>query len=219
LFHKTAGHYVRSGDKHLLRACDFNRTLERGEVQKAAREYSKALDTFLEDERKHQERFEKYVLKGGGRFPEKRDERAPHISLKLGQWPYKSCLSFSAIRPLNEGMIFARKVLAYFLDGQYDQVNYVVEEAGYHLASYGAEVDLLWARVLAAKGIYEDSLILSNASCSVFSLLILATCLLLIPSLAAISILVGPFGSGEGELSGISSCFSSLSSSFTALAT
>ena len=159
LFHKTAGHHVRSGDKHLLRACDFNRSLERREVQKAVREYSKALNTFLEDKRKHQERFEKYVLKRGGRFPKKRDERAPHMCLKLGQWPYKSCLSFSAIRPLDEGMIFARKVLAHFLDGQYDQVNYVVEEAGYHLASYGAERDLLWARILAAKGIYEDSLI------------------------------------------------------------
>lgn len=145
MFHKTAGHYVRSGDKHLSRACNFNRTLERGGIQKAAREYSKALKTFLEDERK--------------RNVEKRDERAPHISLKLGQWPYKSCLSFSAIRPLNEGMIIARKVLAHFLDGEYDQVNYAVEEAGYRLASYGAEVDLLWARILAAKGIYEDSLI------------------------------------------------------------
>jgi len=158
LFHKTAGQHVRSGDEHLSRACDYNRSLEKAELQKAAQEYSKALDTFLEDKRKHQERFEKYVSRRGGRFPEQRYETAPRLSLKLGQWPYKNCLSFPVAEPLDEGIIFSRKVLAHFLDGQYDQVNYDIAEASPHLADYEAEVDILWARVLAAKGIYEESL-------------------------------------------------------------
>jgi hypothetical protein len=158
LFHKTAGNHIRSGDEHLSRACDYDCRLREGELQKASEEYSKALDTFLEDERQYQERFDKHITRGGGRFPEKPYETAPLFRLRLGKQPYKSCLSFSRIKPVDQSIILERKVLVHFLDGQYDQVNYDIEEASYRLAGYETEKGILWARVLAAKRLYEESL-------------------------------------------------------------
>lgn len=140
-FQKTVESYIRYGDKHIERVCDLTRGLERGELKKAIRDYSKALTLFLEEERKY----------GWQRHK----TEAPHIRLELGPWPGKNFITFGQVSSLDQNAILARIALVYFIDGQYDKAIENTADflySGLSILATKEERKLLRGRVYAARG-------------------------------------------------------------------
>jgi len=131
---RNAKYYLENGDRHLEHVYDLKRDLDRGELQEAIRDYSKAIDLLIE---KQEEGVDV-------------TEMAGHSS-PLGYIRYNFRVAIS------KEYLLTRRALVYFLDGQYDRALEDLDIVSWPLSAEG-EQDLLRARVCATMGNYEEAL-------------------------------------------------------------